>query len=125
MIETVKLIIDLSVSAFFRTYLRFMKDVSINKCQSFLRKYYPSTSAVSEKVLIWFGAFLTDLSKALDCILHDLLISELHAYGVDMKSLRFLYSYLNGRKQRVKIDDKYSLFEEILFGVPQGSILEP
>ena len=49
-IETVNLIIALS--AFFRTYLRFMKDVSINKCQSSLMKYYPSTSAVSEKLLI-------------------------------------------------------------------------
>ena len=42
-----------------------------------------------------------------------------------MKSLRFLYSYLNGAKQRVKIKDKYSSFEEILFGVLQGSILGP
>ena len=42
-----------------------------------------------------------------------------------MKSLRFLYSYLNGKKQRVKVNDKYSSFEEILFGVPQGSILGP
>ena len=49
-IETVKLIIGLSL--FFRMYLNFMKDVSINKCQSFLIKYYPSTSAVSEKVLM-------------------------------------------------------------------------
>ena len=36
-IETLKLIIGLSV--FFRTYLRFMKDVSINKCQSFFIKF--------------------------------------------------------------------------------------
>ena len=71
-----------------------------------------------------FEAHLTDLSKAFDCILHDLLNAKLHAYGIDMKSLRFLYSYLNGRKQ-VKINDKYSSFEEILFGVSQGSILGP
>ena len=68
---------------------------------------------------------MTDLSKAFDCILHDLLIAKLHAYGVEMKSLRFLYSYLNGREQRVKINDKYSSFEEILFGAPQGSVLGP
>ena len=70
-----------------------------------------------------FGALLTDLSKAFDCILHDSLIAKLHAYGVDLKSLRFLYSYLNDRKQRVKINDKYSSFEEILSGMTQGSIL--
>ena len=72
-----------------------------------------------------FGALLTYLSKAFDCIFHDLLIAKLHAYGVDMKPLKFLYSYLNGRKKRVKINDKYSSFEEILFGVPQGSVLGP
>ena len=65
-----------------------------------------------------FGTLLTDLSKAFDSILHDLLIAKLHAYGVDRKSLRFLYNYLNYRKQRVKINDKYSSFEKILFGVP-------
>ena len=40
-----------------------------------------------------------------------------------MKFLRFLHSYLNGRKQSAKINDKYISFEEILFVVPQGSIL--
>ena len=39
------------------------------------------------------GTLLTDLLKVTvktDCILHDLLITKLHAYSVDMKSLRFL-----------------------------------
>ena len=27
-------------------------------------------------------AFLTDVSKGFDCLLHDLLITKLHAYGV-------------------------------------------
>ena len=65
-----------------------------------------------------FGALLTDLSKAFDCLLHDLLIAKLHAYRFDIKSLRFVHSYLNNRKQRVKIDNQYSSFEEIVFGVP-------
>ena len=54
------------------------------------------------------GALMTDLSKAFDCLLHDLLIATLHAYGFEIDSLRLIYSHLVGRKQRLKIDNKYS-----------------
>ena len=33
-----------------------------------------------------------------------------------------VYSYLKNRKQRTKIISTYSCWEEIIFGVPQGSI---
>ena len=42
-----------------------------------------------------------------------------------MKSLKFIHSYLNDRKKRVKIYSQYSSFKEILFDVPQGSLLRP
>ena len=65
------------------------------------------------------------ISKAFDCLLHDLLIAKLHAYGFEIDSLRLIYSYLVGRKQRLKIDNENSTWQEILFGVPQGSIVGP
>ena len=72
-----------------------------------------------------YSALLTDLSKAFDCLLHDLLIAKLHAYGFEMSSLKLLYSYLTNRKQRVKINNAYSSWKDIIYGVPQGSILGP
>ena len=66
-----------------------------------------------------------DLSKAFDCIPHDLLIAKLYAYGFSGKSTVFIYSYLKRRKQNVKIDDILSTFQSLISGVPQGSILRP
>ena len=72
-----------------------------------------------------FGALLTDLSKAFDCLPHDLLLAKLNAYGFSLPALRLVQSYLSNRKQRTKINSEFSPWEEILFGVPQGSILGP
>ena len=72
------------------------------------------------------GAVLTDLT-AFDCIPHDLIIAKLAAYGIKRETLRLIYSYsyLKGRKQCVKINNTYSDYNEIISGVPQGSILGP
>ena len=73
----------------------------------------------------WFGALLTDLPKALDCLSHKMLVAKLHAYGFDFSALKRIQSYLSNRKQKTKINATYSSWEEILFVVPQGSILGP
>ena len=72
-----------------------------------------------------FGVLLTDLSKAFDCLSHELIIPKLNAYGFSLSALKLMQSYLSERKQRTKINQAYSSWEEILFGVPQGSILGP
>ena len=72
-----------------------------------------------------FGALLPDLSKVIDCLPHDLLLAKLNAYGFSLPALRLLQRYLSNRKQRTKINSEFNSWEEILFGVPQGSILEP
>ena len=58
-------------------------------------------SAVGNKIV--FGALLTDLSKAFDCLSHDLLVAKLNAYGFSMAALRLIQNYLSNRKQRTKI----------------------
>ena len=71
------------------------------------------------------GGLLMDLSKAFDCLPHELLIAKLEAYGFDKKTLHTFYSYLKNRKQAVNINGILSDFLEIISGVPQGSILGP
>ena len=70
-----------------------------------------------------FGALLTDLSKAFDSLSHDLLMAKLNAYGFSLPALKLVHSYLSSRKQRTKINNACSSWEETLFGEPQGSIL--
>ena len=45
-----------------------------------------------------FGVLLTDLTKAFDCLSHELLAAKLSAYGVDISAVRFIYDYLTNRK---------------------------
>ena len=45
-----------------------------------------------------FGALLTDLSKAFDCLLHDLLLAKLHSFGFSFSALKLIHSYLKSRK---------------------------
>ena len=55
-----------------------------------------------------------DLSKAYDCLPHDLLIAKLAAYKVDFPSLGLLYDYLSNRLQRVRV---LSILDSILFNI--------
>ena len=66
-----------------------------------------------------------DLSKAHDCLSHDLLIAKLEAYGSDVGSLNFSLDYLSLRQHRTKVGSSYSKWSEICRGIPQGSILGP
>ena len=71
------------------------------------------------------GALLTDLSKAFDCLLHDLLIAKLAAYAFDYDSLVYIQSYLSKRQQKTKVSNAYSTSSDILYVVLQGSMLGP
>ena len=45
-----------------------------------------------------FGALMTDLSKAFDYLRHDLLVAKLHAYVIDLSSLKLLQDHLSNHQ---------------------------
>ena len=65
-----------------------------------------------------------DLSKAFDCLDHNLRISKLHAYGFSRRALALIHSYFNERKQRVKVNCTFSEWKESTKSVSQGYVLE-
>ena len=73
----------------------------------------------------YVAAVLMDLSKAFDCLPHDILLDKLSAYGMSTDSVSLLESYLSNRKQLIKINGILSSWSDIQKGVPQGSILDP
>ena len=119
-----------------------MKDACENNLTNILVISYQNFSVVSGKVMelrivFWLSqknweklevkkvSLLTDLSKAFDCIPHNLLIAKLSAYGFDRKSLTFISAHLKSRKQKTRIGSAFSDYLNILFGAPQRSILGP
>ena len=73
----------------------------------------------------YIAAILMDLSKAFDCIPHDLLLLKLKMYGLTDNAVDLIKSYLSNRKQCVRVNDICSGFLDLYKGVPQGSILGP
>ena len=64
------------------------------------------------------GAVLMDLSKAFDCMPHNLLLAKLQTYGLSSEATTLMRSYLTGRRQRVKIGSTTSSWLEVKKGVP-------
>ena len=98
---------------YFQINLKFMKDLCMILWVITLMMFYQNFSAVSEEVLVLktvyymietirktrdshgvFAAIMTDLSKAFDCISHELLIAKLNAYGFGETSFKMTISYL-------------------------------
>ena len=68
---------------------------------------------------------LLDYSKAFDCANHKLILAKLKAAGFGGDSLSWVSSYLSGRRQKVVTTNNESSWQNVLNGVPQGSVLGP
>ena len=69
------------------------------------------------------GATTMDLSKAFDTLNHNLLLCK--AFCFDKNAFTINQSYFTNRHQRTKVGDKFSKWQKISTGVPQGSIFSP
>ena len=85
--------------------------------------YCKITSDLDDK-LHTVGIFL-DLSKAFDTLNHNILLDKLNFYGIRGLANVWIQNYLSGRKQHVVYNQKISTENNIVCGVPQGSILGP
>jgi len=92
--------------------------------QDALSKLFSTISKALDKSKCVVAVFF-DISKAFDCINHELLLFKLEKMGIRGKALNLIKSYLSNRQQFVKIMDEFSDIAAILFGVPQGSCLGP
>ena len=65
------------------------------------------------------------MSKAFDCRNQELFIAKLNAYRFTLSALKLVHDYLSDSKHRTRVNNSYSTWFEIFFGVRQGSILGP
>ena len=101
------------LSAFFEEFFSkfqcgFRKGYSTQHCLLMMLIYESWKEAVDKNKA--FGTLITDLSKAFDCLSHD---------------LKLLQDYLSNRWQRTKVDAKFNSWKKTISGVPQGFILGP
>ena len=91
------------------------------------RKAHSTQHALFKLLQLWkkeldekgmVATVLMDLSKAYNCIPHDLLIAKLNEYGIDSVGLLLISDYLFRCKQRTKIGSSYSSWHHIIRGIP-------
>ena len=105
---------------FYENQYGFRKNHSTELATSFLINKICNAFENNLKVM---SVFL-DMSKAFDCVDHDILLQKMNIYGIRGNALNWFKSYLSGRTQKTVFNGTLSTnVYSLECGVPQGSIL--
>ena len=61
----------------------------------------------------------TDFEKAFDKVSHKRLIYKLKQYGINNLTLNWIRAYLDNKKHRVRNNNYYSDWKNVISGIPQ------
>ena len=104
---------------FSKYHTGFGKIINMQSCLLRLIEYWKVIQNNGSKV----GVIIMDSSKAFNSLNHELLLTKLKAYGSDNNLVIFMKNYLTNRLQRCKINTSFSVWEKVLVGVLQRSVL--
>ena len=91
---------------YYANKLTVFADQNLSKYQCAFRKGFSTQYSLVAMMEIWrdavdnkkvFSAHLIDLSKAFDCLSHELIIAKLNAYGFSLPALKLIHDYLSRR----------------------------
>ena len=96
------------------------KRSTVTQLLTYIDKCCESTSEGKVVDCIYF-----DFAKAFDTVPHRRLCKKLAGYGIRGPILNWIITFLNGRKQLVKVNQARSTTNDVASGIPQGSVLGP
>jgi len=70
------------------------------------------------------GIFV-DVKKAFDCVDHEILLSKLNKYGIRGVVKNLIENFITNRHQQVRVNNVFSNYKSVKYGVPQGTVLGP